>query len=370
MVNTGFSRFEGAKAGPLYRWGIGPVLDGLFSQSNLGIVTRMTLWLMPAPEYFQAFYFRCDREEDLPDLIDALRPLRMNGTLRSAMHIANDYKVVSAIQQYPWNETGGSTPLTPEALRPLRRKFNCGVWNGSGGLYGTRAQVAEARRLVRKALLGKVAKLQFLDDRKLALAARFAKPYSAITRWDLSRALELVRPVYGLMKGIPTAHPLRSCYWRKREPIPEQMDLDRDRCGLLWCAPIAPLDGIHATAISRLAVRILLEHGFEPMISLTLLTERTIGCVISISYDRDVAGEDENALSCHQRLIEELNREGYFPYRLGIQSMDQMQGDSGYNSLLRTLKDSLDPNGILSPGRYEPSGLRIGRRSGSRVPLP
>jgi 4-cresol dehydrogenase (hydroxylating) len=361
IVNTGFSRFTGAKAGPLYRWGIGPVLDGLFSQSNLGVVTRMTLWLMPAPEYFQAFYFRCDRHDDLPGLINALRPLRMNGTLRSAMHIANDYKVVSAIQQYPWDVTGGSTPLRPEAMKSFRKKYNCGVWNGSGGLYGTRAQVAEARRLVKEALRGRVARLQFLDDRKLELAARFAKPYGAITGWNLSRALELVRPVYGLMKGIPTDQPLRSCYWRKKA-IPEQMDLDRDRCGLLWCAPIAPLEGTDAATISGIAARILLEFGFEPMISLTLLTERTLGCVISITYDRDVAGEDEKALACHEHLLRELNEKGYFPYRLGIQSMDQMQGKmqgmTGYNTLLRTLKDALDPNGILAPGRYEPRAVR------------
>ena len=353
VADTGFSRFRQAKAGPLYRWGIGPVLDGLFSQSNLGTVTRMTVWLMPQPEYFQAFYFRCDRDENLPEVINALRPLRMNGTLRSAMHIANDYKVVSAIQQYPWDHTGGGTPLTPEAMAPLRKKFKCGIWNGSGGLYGTRAQVAEARRLVRRALRGKVAKLQFLDDRKLDLAGRFAKPYSALTGWDISRALELVKPVYGLMKGIPTEHPLKSCYWRKRS-IPDQIDIDRDGCGLLWCSPIAPLDGEHAAAIAAIATRVLLAHGFEPMMSLTLLTERTIGCVISISYDREIPGEDDAAMRCYEELLAALNSKGYYPYRLGIQCMDQMEGAAGYNKLLRTLKDALDPNGILSPGRYEP----------------
>ncbi|MBC7927152.1 MAG: FAD-binding oxidoreductase, partial [Bryobacteraceae bacterium] len=75
IVETGFSRFPNAKAGPVYRWGVGPSIDGLFSQSNLGIVTRMTVWLMPAPEYFQAYFFRCDDENGLPALIDALRPL-------------------------------------------------------------------------------------------------------------------------------------------------------------------------------------------------------------------------------------------------------------------------------------------------------
>ena len=69
VIDTGAARFERSSAGPIYRWGVGPSLDGLFLQSNLGVVTRMTFWLMPAPEYFQAFFFRCDRENGLPALI-------------------------------------------------------------------------------------------------------------------------------------------------------------------------------------------------------------------------------------------------------------------------------------------------------------
>src|SRR4030095_17003422 len=40
-VQTGFGRFAEAKAGALGRWGLGPSLDGLFSQSNLGLVTSL-----------------------------------------------------------------------------------------------------------------------------------------------------------------------------------------------------------------------------------------------------------------------------------------------------------------------------------------
>ncbi len=236
-LETGVARFPGALAAPVYRWGLGPSLDGLFAQSNFGVVTRVTLWLMPAPEYFQAFFFRCDSEAAILAVVDALRPLRLNGTLRSAIHIGNDYKVLCGIQQYPWKETGGATPLTPELMRSLRQQMNFGAWNGSGGLYGSRGQVAEARRLVRKALAGKVEKLQFLDDRMLALAARFSGAFGFLTRWDLRRALELVRPVYGLMKGVPTDRPLRGAYWRKRNPPPAAMNPDRDRCGLLWLSP-------------------------------------------------------------------------------------------------------------------------------------
>ncbi len=354
IVETGFSRFPNARTGSVYRWGIGPTIDGLFSQSNLGIVTRMTIWLMPMPEYFQAYFFRCDEDAGLESLIDALRPLRLNQTIRSASHIGNDYKVLSSLQQYPWNETNGETPLRAEVLRSFRKKLNFGVWNGSGGLYGTRKQVAEARRLIKQALSGKVAKLQFIDDRLIELGSRFATPYRLITGWDLSRMIELVKPVYGLMKGIPTDKPLASTYWRKRMPIPAQMDPDRDGCGLLWCAPVAPIMGGEVRILTGIATETLLTHGFEPMMSITLITERALACVITIAYDRSIEGEDAKAMLCYRELLQKLWRAGYYSYRLGIQSMQEMSGDNGYNRLLRSMKSTLDPNGILSPGRYEP----------------
>src|ERR1700679_3809166 len=46
-IHTGFAGLPQSQAGKVYRWGAGPSLDGLFSQSNFGIVTGMTIWLMP-----------------------------------------------------------------------------------------------------------------------------------------------------------------------------------------------------------------------------------------------------------------------------------------------------------------------------------
>lgn len=359
LIETGFGRF-GAPTTPLYRWGLGPSLDGLFSQSNLGVVTRMTIWLMPAPQYFQAFFFRCDDEAGLPAIIDSMRRLRLAGVLRSASHIGNDYKVLSGIQQYPWEEMGNATPLTREAMSRFRQKLHFGVWNGSGGIYGTRAQVAEARRLVRRELRGKVSKLEFLDDRKLALARRFAGVYRLLTGWDISQALKLLMPVYELMKGTPTDKPLESAYWRIRSAPPAKMDPDLDGCGLLWCAPVTPLTGDHAGRLSALACDTLLAHGFEPMLSLTTVSDRALTCVISIGYDRSIPGEDDRAMACYRELQQKLIAHGYYSYRAGVQSRVEMTGTGSYNRLLATLKSALDPAGVLAPGRYESeAGSRI-----------
>lgn len=355
-IETGHGRFGSVATAPTYRWGVGAVLDGLFSQSNFGIVTRCTLWLMPKPAYFETFFFRCNREDSIETVIDALRPLRLDGTLKSACHIGNDYKVISGIRQYPWDRTGGKTPLQPDVLAQLGKQYGFGPWNGSGALYGTRGQVSEARRILKRALRGKVRSLVFLNDRLLNLATRFAGLCKFMTGWDLRGTLDLLRPVHGLMQGVPTDYALRSAYWRKRSPAPEQMDPDRDQCGLIWCAPVAPISGEHASRLAQLAKDVLLRHGFEPALSLTLLTERTMACIVSIGYDREVPGEDERAMQCHDDAIAAFRKAGYHFYRLGIQSMSEARTDGAYGELLRTLKHALDPAGILAPGRYQAFG--------------
>jgi len=352
IVETGFSGFKGSQTGSIYRWGVGPSLDGLFSQSNLGIVTKMTVWLMPAPQCFQAFFFRCDDEGSLARIVDALRPLRLNGTLRSSIHIGNDYKVLCGLQQYPWEFTAGRAPLTTSEMAYFRKKGNFGYWNASGGLYGTRGQVREARKLVRKALAGKVNRLQFVDEAKLNLAARFSGIYRWFTGWDLGRAIELVKPLIGLMQGVPTTKPLDSLYWRKRFPVPSDPNPDRDGCGLIWCAPVIPLDGSHAQRVASLAIDIVSKYKFEPMLSLTLVDDRAISCVVSISYDREVIGDDQQARSCHSELLTAFLDAGYPPYRLGVQSMSRVRLPDSINRFTNDIRRVIDPAGILAPGRY------------------
>ncbi|WP_439135704.1 FAD-binding oxidoreductase, partial [Pseudomaricurvus sp.] len=214
LLKTGFGRFDNAKAQGLYRWGVGPYLDGLFTQSNLGVITRLTLWLTPAPEYFEKFFFTVDREDQLSDIIDTLRPLRMDGTLRSAMHIGNDYKVYSSMSQYPWSLTGGQTPLSRGVMDGIVAGADFGAWNGSGALYGNKSEVRRARKKIRRALKGKVSKIQFLSEEKFALAEKLSKPYQWLTGINLENVLKLLKPVFGLTKGVPTDDMIASTYWR------------------------------------------------------------------------------------------------------------------------------------------------------------
>jgi 4-cresol dehydrogenase (hydroxylating) len=95
-----------------------------------------------------------------------------------------------------------------------------------------------------------------------------------------------------------------------------------------------------------------------------VLSDRTISCIISLGYDREVEDVDERAKECYHQLLGSLARNGYYSYRLSIGSMNRM-GDksSEYLKFLQNLKALLDPGGILSPGRYIPE------RASTSVPI-
>ena len=360
IIQTGLGHLAGAKAANYYGSGLGPGLAALFLQSNFGVVTSITINLMPAPEYFQAVYFSITQQDGLAPLIEALQPLRLRGVIRSALHIGNAYRVLSSIQQYPWAEAGGVTPLPESVLRDFGRRWGFGAWNGSGALYGSRREVAEARRSIKSALSGRVSNLRFMDDDALTWAKRLQKPYQWLTGSNLPEMLKLIEPVHNMMKGKPTDRIIASTYWRKKMAIPADMDPDRDRCGLIWCAHVAPTKGPFAKEMTEISAKILMEYGFEPGMTLTMINERCLDNVVSISYDRDVPGEDQRAMACYAKLTRTLIEAGYFPYRLGSYAMQLMQqyGGSEYMELLGQLKRLFDPNQLISPGRYIPQSQR------------
>src|SRR5215471_4278191 len=81
VLRTGMGAMSGSRPWQVHRRGFGPSPDGLFMQSNLGIVTKMGVWLMRQPECYVSGRVRAAHDADLGPLIDALRPLLLDGTI-------------------------------------------------------------------------------------------------------------------------------------------------------------------------------------------------------------------------------------------------------------------------------------------------
>ena len=319
LLRTGYGGLRNAQATRVFPWGLGPVLDGLYSQSDAGIVTQMGVWLLPRPESIVGFALKVPAERDIEPMVDAIRQLRMEGVVQSTVHMANDLRVISARRRYPWELTGGQTPL-PESVRAeLRGAAGIGAWNVMGGLYGTRAQISAACRVVKRRL-GSLAHVHFFTARKIRWARRLARTLAATRAGrSLDEMIDSAASVYKLLEGNPTGEHLRGVFWRtKPDQVPDGADPVASGC--IWLSPVFPLQSNHARRVLEIVQRVWGEYGFELLVTITAITARAGVAVLTICYDRTQPGEPERAAACYKAAFTALADAGYFPYRLGIQS--------------------------------------------------
>jgi 4-cresol dehydrogenase (hydroxylating) len=314
VVRTGFERFGESPLSALSSMPAGAYLDGLFTQSNFGVVTRATLWLARRPKHLQLINARI-AEESLSVFVDSLQRLVADlGNSACTFSLWNGHKLNA-------RKDAAAKEHSPDA------------WFSNGCLYAPSAFMATAQRELA---------IQALEETSTLLEV-----------FDESSVPD-IRERLGLFLGMPNNDNVRSLYTEKSCPIPDgDLDPDRDRCGAMWLCPEIPFDGATVANVIGSCENILRSSGYDPVIGMSAVTARTLRVFISIFYDRNEPGEDDRAMRCNDQLLKALFEAGMFPFRLGIHSMHAANQAAGACwDLIRQIKDSLDPNDILAPGRY------------------
>lgn len=358
-VASGFGRYGNTTAGHVYRWGAGPSIDGLFSQSNLGIVTQLTQWLMKTPDYFQLIAYKIDSNDKLPALTNKLQQLAMSGLVRPTITMYNDFRVLSSVVQYPFEACTPGVTHPDEVIEVVKKSSPFGTlaskWNGEISVRSvTKEHGALQAAIIEKELRPLVDELFVVEIDKAEMLQVLNDHYKGIITVkdkDMLRDFLLKKYI-----GIPDIAPIRQTYWRKRKPTPADMHPDRDACGLLWMSPIVPFTAEDIAKAVDIISNTIYKYPFEPAISLQCMSERAVNMIVSINWDREVEGEDEQARACYLEVSEVLKKHGYFPYRDTTMGMQHKQTDESYNDsyrqFLSDIKNAVDPNGIIAPGRY------------------
>jgi 4-cresol dehydrogenase (hydroxylating) len=351
-----------------YKWGTGPYLEGLFSQSNFGIVTRAGIWLMPEPEAFQAFLYEVEQEEHLPAVIDSLRRLALAGALRGTAHLISDVLCLAMLMQYPHELRQGQPCLSDDARRDLRSRHGVSLWTLTSGLYGTVAQVKANRALIRRELKP-YGTLTFLDRRQLATLEwqiRLVKRTQRLP-FGLGRLLkncllgrtplevfEAIPHEFRVLQGAPTEFIVRFAYFKSRRVRPRSdVNPVRDGCGLIWFGPVAPLTGSHVNRVLDLCRPAFREHGFDFSASIIVVNPRSAVVLMGIFYDKADPAETARARVLFEDLGGLTVRAGYQQYRTNVSHMHRLlEPVPQYRRLLESMKRAVDPCDTLAPGRY------------------
>jgi len=350
VLRTGYGHYENARTTANYKFGLGPSLDGLFFQSNFGIVTCASLHLHPKRERHATLLLKLQRDEDLVAFVDILAGLRREGVFESVLHIGSRDRIRVTLSPliYQYLVKSGESPGAE--LRRKAESLLTGVkfaaWTGVGGIYGTAGEVDEKVKEISKRLAG-------LAVVETVTAETFSHSASSNMTLEERAILESAKALADFSSGTPSDGALLSPLWSIGLSPEQAVNLDRTPLGLLFCCPALPLSGESANEAIETARRVFRQFGFTPYMTLNIVNTKAMLCVLNLAFDRQVPEQVQAAHRCVDTLFDDWASQGIYPYRLGVQSMEQFvkAGDPFWQTV-RALKDVFDPNRIIAPGRY------------------
>ncbi len=357
LYRTPLSELGGAEVDGLFKWGLGPYLDGLFSQGNFGVVVNITIALAPVPDTVTAFFFSTKDDAKLEALVPTVRAvLRALGGSVVAINLLNSQRMLSMMTPFPEDKAVDGV-LPAHEIESLANRHGVPAWSGVGAIYASKEVAKAARRTLRR-LLGPVTdRLIFINRRKVDAVRNIARVLPGRLATRVKGMADTLSGALEIMHGTPNDVALALAYWRSGTlPEPGQpKNPARDGCGLIWFAPLVPIRGNDVRRYIDMIERICPQYGVNPLITLTTVNDRCFDSTVPLLFDRRDTNATARANDCYRALFDAGQKEGFLPYRLNIDAMGILNtGGSAFTRLASQLKAAVDPNCILAPGRYVP----------------
>ena len=345
LMRTGMGAIPGSRAWQTYNYGFGPHISPMFGQGNFGIVTKMGFWLLPEPQAARNDLISVFKNEDLHAYLDIMATLVCEGVLDSSWELGSplfsspDPEVRAAIAR-----SGGE----PSAeLDRLAVEKGLGYWGSRVRFYGAPGIID--------------AKWAYAQERLSAIPGVRFRP-GAYFHFPQGRD-RIEEDEHGDMfakaaVGIPSLS------------IFSQLSAGRG-AGHTSFSPVVPMSGeevFRAQKVFRQAYKELGMPWRSPGVGGWAWFKRSLIMLFIQPISHEPA-ENRRMRENVRQLIKLAAENGWGEYRTPPVFMDDVIAAYSFNNhaLLRfhqTLKDALDPNGILAPGR---SGIWPKRLRGIRA---
>jgi 4-cresol dehydrogenase (hydroxylating) len=326
ILRTGMGAMPNSQLWQTYNYGFGPFINGMFSQSNFGVVTKMGFNLVPEPEVARTLMVSSWNFDDLDPFVEAAAFVEQIGVSRFGAGIGSPLM---------------STPNDPDIVALIKRT-------------GNKAAASELNRLA--------------SDKKRPVFSSMMRFHGPTKIVDAQ--IEYVKDRFGSIAGttfsegksfkFPMSHAEIEDNAKEAFGIPSLATFAVvamvGHTGHFFFSPNIPMTG-EAIRKSNQIFQATCEQlgtywGWAPLAN---IFPKTLTVIKDFDATKDVAVNRRNR-EVFLRLIEVAGEHGWSEYRTPAGFQDAVMNEFSFNNhaLLRfheTLKDAVDPNGILSAGR-------------------
>lgn len=350
-----------------FRNGLGPYIDGLFTQSSLGIVTEITIRLARKREAFKSFFIKVYNDDLLTDVVPLIqKTLRDYEGIVGSVNLMDKSRILSMFADNP-NGTGQHQVMSSQQIDDIAKQQDTPCWTIVGTIYGTTSVVNVVAKEIKSLFKQIECKFIFSDSPIIKFGNSvinnmpnfiFKMNNKLI---DVKKQLNSFNLGEEIMLGKPNRVALKLAYWRNPQLPSFHKDskhvfsIAKDKCGLLWYAPLIPMIPSEMERYVNFIRETCPKYNIEPFITFTNLRHDCIDSTIPIVFDSTNPQAVKDAHDCLKELVLEGLNHGWVPYRLNIdQQQWLLDKDKPFWKAVQLLQDAFDPNNILSPGRYNP----------------
>jgi (+)-pinoresinol hydroxylase len=325
VVRTGMGALPGSKTWQQYKYGFGPQVDGMFSQSNFGVVTKMGFWLMPEPEAYLSGTVTVPKHDDIFPMVEVFAFLVNSGIVQATTLVTSPLSYLRADPEL----TALRAAASAKGLEDYAARKNVGYWSVSLPFYGPAKVIAAQWEYAKEKFTSAIPGAKYQDG------ASYRFPLSA-------------EQVAKMSDSVPFGIPSLSVFSMIGRSV-----------GHLGFSPIIPMTGeavLESQAVFEQVYKDLGSPGGAaasfPVFS---FFARAFVNIYLFPIEHDVE-KNRKTREIYRRLIKESAARGWGEYRTHTTFMGDIADTYSFNNhaLLRlheTIKDAVDPNGIFSPGK-------------------
>ncbi len=346
IIHTGSTRFNEWKVKNHYQHGVGADLTSLFFQSNFGVVTKMTYRLTRKKKYQVYIKLNFHNEEKLFESMSSFNNLIKYDIIDSVYHIANSQRAVNAMLP----EIYRNENVSKKNIQRLLKIALSSEWTSSGILTADDKTVLKYKIKKLRKSLSSYARVEVLTQTKLSFLQKLVKSFGLSSFYAFIKCIRSLMNLYnGQSTNIALGAVLTNDEYKESKNLSEQVE--KSSRGFSYCLPLTKLNQESAEEMVKTIKAICQTYELDPSITLNPISYMVLEAVVSVEYDKS---QFTKAHNCIRELQKTLNHQGHISYRTNINDMDLYLEKGPYMDVLRSIKDSFDPNAIISPGRYLP----------------